>query len=98
MTKNAKTLFDPSLEKDNCGFGLIAQRNGKRSRKLVKKSILGLTSMTHRGAIGADGKTGDGCGLLFDLNHTFFKLRLIESLMSSFQIFLLLLNYSTRMI
>ena len=45
MTINAKTLFDPSLEKDNCGFGLIAQRNGKRSRKLVKKSILGLTSM-----------------------------------------------------
>ena len=57
MTINAKTLFDPNLEKDNCGFGLIAQRNGKRSRKLVKKSILGLTSMTHRGAIGADGKT-----------------------------------------
>ena len=75
MTINAKTLFDPSLEKDNCGFGLIAQRNGKRSRKLVKKSILGLTSMTHRGAIGADGKTGDGCGLLFDLNHSFFKLK-----------------------
>ena len=75
MTKNAKTLFDPNLEKDNCGFGLIAQRNGIRSRKLVKKSILGLTSMTHRGAIGADGKTGDGCGLLFDLNHSFFKLK-----------------------
>ena len=75
MTINAKTLFDPSLEKDNCGFGLIAQRNGKRSRKLVKKSILGLTSMTHRGAIGADGKTGDGCGLLFDLNHSFFKFK-----------------------
>ena len=68
MTINTKSLYDPNLEKDNCGFGLIAQRNGKRSRKLVKKSILGLTSMTHRGAIGADGKTGDGCGLLFDLN------------------------------
>ena len=80
MTINAKTLFDPSLEKDNCGFGLIAQRNGKRSRKLVKKSILGLTSMTHRGAIGADGKTGDGCGLLFDLNHSFFKLKVDREL------------------
>ena len=72
MTINAKTLFDPNLEKDNCGFGLIAQRNGKRSRKLVKKSILGLTSLTHRGAIGADGKTGDGAGIHIEIPSDFF--------------------------
>ena len=57
MTINAKTLYDPNLEKDNCGFGLIAQRNGKRSRKLVKNSMLGLTRMNHHGAIGDDGNT-----------------------------------------
>ncbi len=68
-----KMIFDPRLEKDNCGFGLIAQRNGNRSREIVKKSIAGLRSMTHRGAIGSDGKTGDGCGFLFDLNHEYFQ-------------------------
>ena len=39
----------------------------------MKRSIAGLNSMTHRGAIGSDGKTGDGCGLLFDLNKNFYK-------------------------
>ena len=66
-------LFDPNFEKDNCGFGLIAQKDGIRSRSIVNNAIKGLTSMTHRGAIGSDKKTGDGCGLLFDLNHNFFK-------------------------
>ena len=66
-------LFDPNFEKDNCGFGLIAQKDGIRSRSIVNNAIEGLTSMTHRGAIGSDKKTGDGCGLLFDLNHNFFK-------------------------
>ena len=59
--------------KDNCGFGLIANANGDRSHEILIKSIDALKSMTHRGAIGADGKTGDGCGILLDLDKTFFK-------------------------
>ena len=59
--------------KDNCGFGLIANANGYRSHEILIKSIDALKSMTHRGAIGADGKTGDGCGILLDLDKTFFK-------------------------
>jgi glutamate synthase (NADPH/NADH) large chain len=67
------SLYQESQVKDNCGFGLIVNRHGTQNRDVVKRSIAGLTSMTHRGAIGADGKTGDGCGLLFDLNQNFFK-------------------------
>lgn len=52
------------LKKDNCGFGLIAQMEGQPSHKLVRTAISALDRMTHRGGIAADGKTGDGCGLL----------------------------------
>ena len=58
--------------RDNCGFGLIADINGIKSHKIIDKSINALKSMTHRGAIGADGKTGDGCGLLLKLDKDFF--------------------------
>ena len=58
--------------RDNCGFGLIANINGNKSHEIITKSIDALKSMTHRGAIGADGKTGDGCGLLVDLDKNFF--------------------------
>ena len=67
------SLYQESQAKDNCGFGLIVNRHGIQNRDVVKRSIAGLTSMTHRGGIGADGKTGDGCGLLFDLNQAFFQ-------------------------
>ena len=70
---NSISLYHESQAKDNCGFGLIVNRHGTPNRDVVTRSITGLTSMTHRGAIGSDGKTGDGCGLLFDLNTKFFK-------------------------
>jgi glutamate synthase (NADPH/NADH) large chain len=57
-------LYDKSLEKDNCGFGLIAHIEGEPSHKVVRTAIHALARMQHRGAILADGKTGDGCGLL----------------------------------
>ena len=66
-------LFKKDDFKDNCGFGLIASINGLKSRKIITDSIKALVSMTHRGGIGSDGKTGDGCGLLIDLNKDFFK-------------------------
>ena len=64
--------------RDNCGFGLIAHINGKKSHDIVIKSINALVSMTHRGAIGADGKTGDGCGILVDLDKDFFEEALLK--------------------
>jgi len=57
-------LYSPAFEKDSCGFGLIAQMDAKPSHWLVKTAINSLACLTHRGAVAADGKTGDGCGLL----------------------------------
>ena len=73
ILKNMPKLYKKRDFKDNCGFGLIANMNGSRSRKIVKKSISALKSMTHRGGIGSDGKTGDGCGLLLDISKDFFS-------------------------
>ncbi|HGX92671.1 MAG TPA: glutamate synthase large subunit, partial [Candidatus Tenderia sp.] len=57
-------LYRSAFEKDNCGFGLIAQMDGKPSHWLVSTAISALARLTHRGAVAADGKSGDGCGLL----------------------------------
>ncbi|PAJ74381.1 glutamate synthase large subunit [Pseudoalteromonas sp. NBT06-2] len=65
-------LYDSRYEKDNCGFGLIAHIDGQPSHKLVRTAITGLDRMQHRGGIAADGKTGDGCGLLLQKPDSFF--------------------------
>lgn len=67
------SLYDPTLEKDNCGFGMIAHIEGEASHKLVRTAISALDRMTHRGAINSDGKTGDGCGLLLQQPDAFFR-------------------------
>ncbi|MBX2882156.1 MAG: glutamate synthase large subunit, partial [Granulosicoccus sp.] len=66
-------LYHPSFERDNCGFGLIAQMDGRPSHWLVQTAITALGRMTHRGAIGADGRTGDGCGLQLRKPEAFLK-------------------------
>ena len=66
-------LYHPDEFRDNCGFGLIAHMQGQASHHLVQTSIHSLSCMTHRGAIAADGKTGDGCGLLLALPQDFFR-------------------------
>ena len=60
----SKGLYRPGEFKDNCGFGLMAHMQGQASHDLLEKAIEALACMTHRGGIAADGKTGDGCGLL----------------------------------
>jgi len=72
-TELTQGLYRPEFEKDNCGFGLIAQMDGKPSHWLVETAIEALGNLTHRGAIGADGKTGDGCGLLMKKPDGFFR-------------------------
>lgn len=59
--------------KDNCGFGLIAHIKGNASHKLLRNAIQALTCMTHRGGVAADGKTGDGCGLLMQKPDSFLR-------------------------
>ena len=71
-------LFKKNEFRDNCGFGLVANINGVKSHKIIINSINALISMTHRGGVGSDGKTGDGCGLLFDIDHKFFRDTLLK--------------------
>ncbi|MCQ4296173.1 glutamate synthase large subunit [Pseudomonas stutzeri] len=71
-------LFRPEEFKDNCGFGLIAHMQGEASHHLLKTAIQSLTCMTHRGGINADGKTGDGCGLLMQKPDAFLRAKALE--------------------
>ena len=66
-------LYHPDEFKDNCGFGLIAHMQGEASHHLLQTAIEALTCMTHRGGINADGKTGDGCGLLMQKPDAFLR-------------------------
>ena len=59
--------------KDNCGFGVIANIKGKATHKMVEDALTALERMMHRGAIAADGKSGDGSGLLFSMPKEFFR-------------------------
>ena len=67
------TLYSPDFEQDSCGFGLIAQIDDQPSHTLVQNAIGSLACMTHRGAIAADGLSGDGCGLLFKKPDAFLR-------------------------
>ncbi len=59
--------------KDNCGFGLLASIDNTPTHKNLEDAITSLSRMMHRGAIAADGKTGDGSGLLLSLPKSFFE-------------------------
>jgi len=67
------SLYNPDIVKDNCGFGLIAHMEGEASHKLVRTAISSLARMAHRGGVAADGRTGDGCGLLLQKPDAFFQ-------------------------
>ena len=68
-----KGLYDARFAHDSCGFGLIANLDDKASHWVVRTAISALTRLTHRGAIAADGKTGDGCGLLLKFPHRYLR-------------------------
>lgn len=67
------TLYSPHFEQDSCGFGLIAQLDNQPSHWIVQTAISSLAQLTHRGAVSADGKSGDGCGLLFKKPDAFLR-------------------------
>lgn len=67
------TLYRPQFEQDSCGFGLLANMDDKPSHWLVQTAISSLACLTHRGAVAADGKSGDGCGLLFRKPDAFLR-------------------------
>ncbi|MBV8186058.1 MAG: hypothetical protein JOY64_15035, partial [Alphaproteobacteria bacterium] len=55
--------YDPSREQDSCGVGLVVALDGRRRRDVVAAGIDALKAVWHRGAVDADGKTGDGAGI-----------------------------------
>ena len=68
----AEGMYRPEFESDACGVGLIAATDGKPNRRVVQSAIDALKAVWHRGAVDADGKTGDGAGLHVDLPLRFF--------------------------
>src|SRR3569832_768448 len=64
--------YDPSLEKDSCGVGFIADIKGRKSHQLIEDGLLSLCNLEHRGAVGADPRMGDGAGILVQIPHKFF--------------------------
>src|ERR1700759_2049307 len=65
-------MYRPEFEGDACGVGLVAATDGKASRRVVQSAIDALKAVWHRGAVDADGKTGDGAGIHVDLPLKFF--------------------------
>ena len=75
--KNLKLLkenhiYQEKMEHDACGVGLVVSTEGKKSRRVVDSGIEALKAVWHRGAIDADGKTGDGAGIHIEIPTNFF--------------------------
>jgi glutamate synthase domain-containing protein 2/glutamate synthase domain-containing protein 1/glutamate synthase domain-containing protein 3 len=70
LAKNG--LYDPRFEHDSCGVGFVCDINGRRSNEIVGQGLGALKRLSHRGATGADPKTGDGAGILIQTPHEFF--------------------------
>ncbi len=66
-------LYDPRFEHDSCGVGFVCNVKGIRSNNIIKKGVEVLNRLSHRGAVGADPKTGDGAGILIQIPHEFFS-------------------------
>ncbi|MFH0940385.1 MAG: glutamate synthase large subunit [Candidatus Omnitrophota bacterium] len=73
---NKQGLYDPAYEHDSCGVGFVVHIDGKKSHDVVIQGLTILNNLSHRGAQGADPKTGDGAGILIQLPHEFFKAEL----------------------
>ena len=82
--KNKKLLiknnsYDKTMEHEACGVGLIATTNGKKSRKVVEHGIEALKAVWHRGAVDADGKSGDGAGIKIEISPDFFNQKILNT-------------------
>ena len=69
----AQGLYDPANEKDSCGVGFVANMHNLKSHDIVSKGLEILLNLDHRGAVGADPKAGDGCGMLVQIPDRFLR-------------------------
>ena len=75
MYNQRRGLYDPRFEHDACGVGLLVNVKGIKSHRLVEQGLQVLEHMVHRGAEGADPKTGDGAGIMVQVPHEFILLQ-----------------------
>ena len=65
-------LYNPENEHDSCGIGFVAHIKGQKSHEIIQRGLEVIKNMAHRGAEGADNKTGDGAGITIQIPHDFF--------------------------
>ena len=68
-------LYRQEFEHENCGIGFVAHLKGKKSHSIIRQGLEVLANMTHRGAEGADSKTGDGAGVLIQVPRDFYLIQ-----------------------
>lgn len=68
----SRGLYDSSFEHDACGIGFVAHLKGRKSHSIIRQGLDVLASMTHRGAEGADSKSGDGAGVMIQVPRDFY--------------------------
>ena len=73
MAYEKQGVYLPEFEHDNCGAGFICSLNGDKTNGIIHDALEILIKLEHRGAVSADGKTGDGAGILIDIPHKFFN-------------------------
>jgi len=73
MAYEKQGVYLPEYEHDNCGAGFICSLNGEKTNSIIHDALEILIKLEHRGAVSADGKTGDGAGILIDIPHKFFE-------------------------
>ena len=66
-------LYDPRFEHDNCGIGAVANMKGEKTHKTVEQALHIVENLEHRAGKDAEGKTGDGVGIMLQISHKFFK-------------------------
>ncbi|MBC3756967.1 glutamate synthase large subunit [Hyunsoonleella sp. SJ7] len=66
-------LYSPEFEHENCGAGFICNLKGEKTNQIIHDALEILVKLEHRGGVSADGRTGDGAGLLIDIPHDYFK-------------------------
>lgn len=73
MENKKNTLYSPAFEHDNCGIGAVVNIKGGRSHSTVERALTIVETLEHRAGKDAEGKTGDGVGILLQISHKFFK-------------------------
>ena len=73
VRENNKTLYSPKFEHDNCGIGAVVNIKGIKSHDTVANALTIVETLEHRAGKDAEGKTGDGVGILLQISHKFFK-------------------------